>query len=118
MDFLEMLKMLIANTDLEEYIEDDEKLEYAISYAKDEITARYGASDFDNVPAKYHRFVIEGAKWYLALVGAEGQSSMTENGVSRTYKETPDWLSHIIPKVGVVKKKRNATKTKTEDSLV
>lgn len=116
MDFLALLKASITNTDLEQYLEDTEKLDYAINYAKDEIVNRYGVSEFENIPTKYYRYVVEGAKWYLAMIGAEGQSSMSENGISRMYKTTPDWLSHIVPRIGVVKKR--ASKTKTTDSLM
>lgn len=116
MDYMSLLKMSITNTDLEQYLEDEAKLEYAVNYAKDEIVNRYGVDDFSKVPAKYDRYVVEGAKWYLAMIGAENQISMSENGISRMYKDTPDWLSHIIPKVGVVKKR--ASKTEKKNSLV
>lgn len=115
MDYLALLKALITNTDLAQYLEDASMLDYAVEYAKSEITIRYGVEDFSQVPAKYGRYVVEGAKWYLSMIGVEGQSSMTENGISRTYKDTPDWLSRIIPKVGVIK---NASATETENPFM
>lgn len=107
MDYLALLKMLITNTDLDIYLDNNDKLNYAISYATSEISKRLGLSSTDTFPTKYGYNVVEGAKWYLATEGTEGESAHSENGVSRTYKTTPDWLNSIPSKVGVVK--RNAS---------
>lgn len=102
LSYLLLLKVSISNTDLQAYLDDDEKLEYALMFAKNSILARLN-SDYVDVPDKYGIQVIEGAKWWLAREGSEGEIANSENGISRTYKDIPDWLSSIPCKVGVVK---------------
>ena len=114
LDYRTMLETVIANTDLDIYINEDDKLDYAISWATQQIKNRLGLGDDINVPARYDFNIIEGAKWYLATEGAEGEVSHSENGISRTYKSTPDWLARIPAKVSVVKR---SAKKKSENSL-
>lgn len=113
LEYKTMLKTVIANTDLDIYLEEDDKLDYAISWATQEIKNRLALND-ENVPARYDFNIIEGAKWYLATEGAEGESSHQENDVKRVYKDIPDWLARIPSKVTVVKR---SAKKKSEDSL-
>lgn len=105
------LRQVIEGTDLEQFSSNATLLEVAIEYAKSMVTQRYNVSSYDDVPSKYDINVLDGAKYYLARIGVEGQISMTENGVSRTYETLPKWLSSIIPKVGVI---TNVTTTETE----
>lgn len=114
LEYKTMLKTVIANTDLDIYLEEDDKLDYAIAWATQEIKNRLALGDEETIPARYDFNIIEGAKWYLATEGAEGESSHNENGVNRVYKDMPDWLARIPSKVTVVKR---SAKKKSEDSL-
>ena len=114
LEYKTMLKTIIANTDLDIYIYEDDKLNYAISWATQQIKNRLALDDTADVPARFDFNIIEGAKWYLATEGAEGETSHQENGVNRVYKDMPDWLARVPSKVTVVK--RNAKK-KSETSL-
>lgn len=58
------------------------------------------------VPPQYEHIQIEGAVYLLNKRGAEGETSHSENGVSRTYEnaDLPDSLiNSIVPMCGVVK---------------
>lgn len=114
LEYKTMLKTVIANTDLDIYIDEDDKLDYAISWASQEIRNRLALGDTEEIPARFDFNIIEGAKWYLATEGAEGESSHKENGVDRVYKDIPDWLARIPSKVTVVKR---SAKKKSEASL-
>lgn len=54
------------------------------------------------VPARYERIQIQLAVELYTKRGAEGQSSHTENGMTRTWPEKSRLLSRIIPYVGSV----------------
>ena len=97
---LDVLKMLITGTDLDRYKENDELLEYALSYAESEITKRRGSASLE---PQYAVNQVEGAIWWLGHIGAEGQISDSENGVSRSWQEVPPWLMSVVPRIGVVK---------------
>ena len=103
LEYKTMLKTIIANTDLDIYIDEDDKLNYAISWATQQIKNRLALDDTADVPARFDFNIIEGAKWYLATEGAEGETSHSENGIGRTYqnaREYPDdLLNEIIPLV-------------------
>lgn len=103
-DILTILKARLKNTDLEEYTEDNETnevlLDYALSYAEGEINLRRGTEIMED------RFInnkIEGAIWYLSRIGSEGMKGISENGVSFTYKDVPDWLLSVIPRLKTIK---------------
>jgi hypothetical protein len=58
------------------------------------------------VPAKYHYLQIEIAVYMLNKRGAEGQTSHSENGISRSYESADvpaSMLSSITPYCGVIK---------------
>ena len=95
-ELLALLKAVIAGTDLEFY--SDAQIEQALNMAYSDVERKVG-TDTDNY--KYN--IIEGAKWYLARIGVEGETQHTENGVTRVYAsmENPAWLANIIPKVTV-----------------
>lgn len=90
----EVLRRRILGTDLEQFAYNDSLLQYALDYAESEILKRRGS---DALEAKYRINRIEGAVWYLARIGAEGAQSVSENGVSVSYQEVPDWLISVIP---------------------
>lgn len=57
-----------------------------------------------DVPPKYHSLQIEIAAYLINKIGAEGETSHSENGVSRTYENAsvPDsMLKGVLPFVGV-----------------
>lgn len=95
-ELLTLLKAVIAGTDLE--FATDAQLTYALTLAYTDVENKVG-KDID----AYKYNVIEGAKWYLARIGVEGETQHTENGVTRIYAsmENPSWLSSIIPRVTV-----------------
>lgn len=94
---LELLTMRIRGTDLEQFLDNTELLEYALNYAKSEILKRRGA---DELEGQYSINQIEGAVWFLSIIGAEGAKSVNENGVSINYKDVPDWLLSVVPRLG------------------
>lgn len=95
-ELLTLLKAIIAGTDLE--FATDAQLDYCLKMAYNDVERKVG-SDIESY--KYN--VIEGAKWYLARTGVEGETQHTENGVTRIFAsmENPSWLANIIPKVTV-----------------
>ncbi len=69
------------------------------------------AYPYDNlimeVPSEYEMLQCEIAAYLLNKRGAEGQTSHSENGISRTYENAdipPSMLKAIIPHVGVIRK--------------
>jgi hypothetical protein len=61
--------------------------------------------DVTEVPAKYDYLQIEIAAYMLNKRGAEGQTSHTENGISRAYENADipaSMLKAITPHVGVI----------------
>lgn len=46
---------------------------------------------------KYEDKILELAIIFLAQIGAEGETSHSENGISRSYREEKDVLREIIP---------------------
>lgn len=95
----DLLKGRIRDTDLERWIGDDAKLDVALAYAAAEITIRARKAC---VPPEYLICQVEGAAWYLGKMGVEGAASVSENGVSITYKDVPDWLRCVTPGLGVL----------------
>lgn len=102
---LEELREIISVGDLAQYMDNDVLLNHALSYAASEVNKRRGY-DPGNGPefeAKYRNNVIEGAIWRLGRIGAEGYSSTSENGVSVTWREVPEWLSSVVPRLGMLR---------------
>ena len=97
---LDTLKMLITGTDLERYASNEALLNYALSYASSEILKRRNA---DTLEDQYLTNQVEGAKWYLSHIGAEGTESVSENGVVVKWSRVPEWLLSVIPKLGMIK---------------
>ncbi|GEM_PF-4865456 len=95
---VQILKDRIADTDLEYWVDKDAKLRYALTYAISAVNSRCGFKPENTTaiyPIKYKMNVLEGAVWYLGKIGAEGYSSTSENGVSVSWKETPEWLLSV-----------------------
>lgn len=101
----EKIATVKAMTDCEDT---DEVLSTYINLAGGKILAR--AYPYDDtvteVPVKYHALQCEMAVYMLNKRGAEGQTSHSENGISRTYENADipsSMLSQIIPFCGVIK---------------
>ena len=102
-ELIKLLKDRIDGTDLAYYADKDGKLKYALKYAISMVNNRRGFKPTENEPfeSRFEMNVLEGAVWYLGKIGAEGYSSTSENGVSVSWKEIPEWLSTICGGVAV-----------------
>ena len=63
-------------------------------------------NDISEVPAQYAHLQVEIAAYMLNKRGAEGQTSHSENGVSRSYENgdvPPSMLKAVIPYCGVIR---------------
>ena len=93
---LTMLKALIGKTSLS----DDALLVY-LAIAGDEVLRRcypYAADTQQyEVPERYETIQIRLARNEYYKRGAEGQSSMSDNGVSRVYESDDVLLRRIVP---------------------
>ena len=98
---VETLKALITGTDLARYAGNDTLLDYALSWASSEILKRRNATVLED---QYLVNQIEGAKWYLSRIGAEGYRSTAENGVTVNWQDVPEWLASVVQKIGVVRR--------------
>jgi hypothetical protein len=98
---IDTLKILLAaNTDLSRYADNDDLLNYALSWASSEILKRRGA---DALEDQYQMNQIEGAVYYLSRIGTEGAQSISENGEQINYETAPTWLAGVIPRLGVIR---------------
>ncbi len=62
-------------------------------------------SDNEIVPKKYEHKVLEIAQYLFLRRGSEGETSHSENGVSRSYEDSDipkSMLAEITPMVGVI----------------
>ena len=102
-ELITLLKDRIEGTDLAYYGHKDGKLKYALKYAISMVNNRRGYKPTETEPfePRFEMNVLEGAVWYLGKIGAEGYSSTSENGVSVSWKELPEWLSTICGGVAV-----------------
>ena len=102
-ELITLLKGRIEGTDLAYYADKDGKLKYALKYAISMVNNRRGFKPTETEPfePRFEMNVLEGAVWYLGKIGAEGYSSTSENGVSVSWKELPEWLSTICGGVAV-----------------
>lgn len=98
---LKALKAMIGGSDT------DEVLSTYLNLAGRKIIAKaypYN-SEITEVPAQYDCLQVEIAAYLLNKRGAEGQTSHSENGVSRTYENADvpsSMLKAVIPFCGVV----------------
>lgn len=99
-DKLVLLKNMIApDTDT------DEVLTATISEAGSLILNRmypFGYPEGTTIPARYERLQIQLAVELYSRRGAEGQTTHSENGISRSWPEKNRLLSMIVPHVGSV----------------
>lgn len=96
------LKAMVGGSDT------DEVLSAYLNLAGGKIIAKaypYN-SEVTEVPAQYHYLQIEIAAYMLNKRGAEGQTSHTENGITRQYENADvpaSMLKAITPYCGVIK---------------
>lgn len=98
---LNSLKIVLAARNLSGF--DDAYLLYEINRAIAEINRcrRFTATDKAPFDTKYEYLIIPMCVASIAKIGAEGQSTHSENGVQRTYGSSGDYpkelISQIIP---------------------
>lgn len=98
---LTALKAMVGNSD------PDEVLSTYLDFAGSKILAKAYPyqNDVTEVPVQYAHLQVEIAAYMLNKRGAEGQTSHTENGVSRSYENgdiPSSMLKAVIPYCGVV----------------
>lgn len=98
---LEQLKALLPD-DLQRYVDDDIRLQFALDVAISKVNERRGYTG-DGYEERFRTNVLQGAIWWLGKQGAEGYSSTSENGISVNWQEVPDWLGSVVPRLGVLK---------------
>jgi len=96
-ELVQVLKGRIEDTDLAYYSDKENKLKYALKYAISMVNNRRGFTPTEEEPfeKRFEMNILDGAVWYLAKIGAEGYASTSENGVSVSWKNLPEWLSTI-----------------------
>lgn len=98
---LTALKSMVGNSD------PDEVLSTYLDFAGSKILAKAYPyqNDVTEVPVQYAHLQVEIAAYMLNKRGAEGQTSHTENGVSRSYENggiPSSMLKAVIPYCGVI----------------
>lgn len=88
----------------------DETINVYLELAKDAVVNRMYPYDetarFEDIPVRLHNRTCEIACYLLNKQGAEGESSHSENGVSRTYASAgipPQYFVGITPYVGMIR---------------
>jgi len=99
---LTALKGMVGNSDSDATLS-----AYLTLAGKKIITKAYPYEDeVDEVPAKYEYLQLEIAAYMLNKRGAEGQTSHSENGISRSYENADvpaSMLKAVTPHCGVIK---------------
>jgi len=80
---LELLKTILTNDYITEHNLSDEYLTAYLTLASNSISKWKGSENYDFSKYLYER--VEIAKLNILKVGAEGQSSHSENGINRVY---------------------------------
>ena len=98
---LAALKAMVGNTD------SDEVLSTYLTLAGGKILTKAFPFNPENteVPVQYSYLQVEIAAYMLNKRGAEGQTSHSENGISRTYENADvpsSMLRRVVPFCGVV----------------
>lgn len=98
---LTALKSMVGNSN------PDEVLSTYLDFAGSKILAKAYPykNDVTEVPVQYAHLQVEIAAYMLNKRGAEGQTSHTENGVSRSYENgdiPSSMLKAVIPYCGVI----------------
>lgn len=83
----------------------DEVLDTMIALAEAEVLNKmypFGYPDSVIVPARYEMLQVQLAAELYTKRGAEGQTSHSENGISRTWPEKSALLAKVVSRVGSV----------------
>ena len=96
---LATLKTVLAARDFDTF--DDEYLLYEINKAIAEINRcrRFTPTDSKKYDEKYEYLIIPFCISAIAKIGAEGELSHSENGVSRTYGSSLDYPKDLIRQI-------------------
>jgi hypothetical protein len=100
-----LLKSMIGQVDDSENWTDDILLTYLDVAGQKILRRAYPYKDVEEVPNKYNALQCEIAIYLLNKRGAEGETSHSENGISRSYEnaDVPEsMLSAVTPYCGVV----------------
>ena len=100
------LKAMLGNQ-IDENWSDDVLLAYLLLAGRKIINRAYPYSNDDSlvVPTKYEMLQCEIAAYLLNKRGAEGETSHSENGISRSYEnaDVPESLiGAVVPFIGVI----------------
>lgn len=99
---LTALKAMVGGSDTDEVLST-----YLMLAGRKIITRAYPYDpDVTEVPVQYEHLQLEIAIYMLNKRGAEGQTSHSENGISRSYENADipkSMLRSITPNVGVIK---------------
>lgn len=97
---IERIKLML------DYEVSDGTIETYINIANEAILNRlYPYHDITELPARYENKCVEIAVYLLNKRGAEGETSHTENGITRMYENAnipKSMLSDITPRVGII----------------
>ncbi len=102
---LSLLRAMVGTPNTDENWSDDVLISYLNIAARKIINRAYPYDDtVTEVPDRYAHLQCEIANYLLNRRGSEGQTSHSENGISRSYEsaDIPEsMLSEVIPHVGV-----------------
>ena len=96
---LNTLKSVLKARDFDEF--DDDYLIYEIDRAIGEINRcrRFTPTNTKSYDEKYEYLIIPFCISAIAKIGAEGQISHTENGVSRSYGSSMDYPKELVQQI-------------------
>lgn len=100
-----VLRSMVGGSDAPEW-NDDVLLTYLAIAGRKIINRAYPYKEYsDTVPPKYEMLQCEIAAYLLNKRGAEGETSHSENGISRSYEnaDVPESLiGAVVPFIGVI----------------
>ncbi len=98
---LSKLKSVLKAHDFDDEDFDDEYLNYEIDRAIAEINRcrRYTPTSTKSYDEKYEYLIIPFCISAISKIGAEGQLSHTENGVSRSYGSSMDYPKELVQQI-------------------
>lgn len=98
---LSKLKAVLKAHDFDSDEFDDEYLKYEIDRAIGEINRcrRFTPTSIKNYDEKYEYLIIPFCISAISKIGAEGQISHTENGVSRSYGSSMDYPKELVQQI-------------------
>lgn len=96
---LSTLKSVLKARDFDEF--DDAYLKYEIDRAIGEINRcrRFTPTSTKSYDEKYEYLIIPFCISAIAKIGAEGQISHTENGISRSYGSSMDYPKELVQQI-------------------